>query len=557
MQRITGHEYQLSKIFSQEFEFSIPSYQRPYAWTTEEAGELWDDLISFMQDQGSGGEDPYFLGSIVLIKQDGKPQAEVIDGQQRLTTLTVLLDVLAERCTGEFQKSLLKYINEPGDLAENREPKPRLTLRERDAKLFRETIQTEGGLGRLLDTNPADLSDPQRRVQENARLFHGRAAAMAEADAFELARFIVGRCFLVAVSTPSMSSAYRIFSVMNDRGLDLLTCDILKSDIIGSIPEGEREAYTDRWEEVEEMLGREAFNELFTHIRMIYVRAKAKKNVLDEFRDGVLSTFTDRKKLINEVVDPYAEAYGTLLNADYASTSGAEVVNNLLRWLRRLDNTDWVPPAIVFLSRNGSKPDELARFFTELERLAASMFIRRVPVNKRIERYAKVLDAIDGKALFDSDSALLLTDDECRETRDSLDGELYNFHSGVRSYVLLRLDSWLADGAAVYEYKVLSVEHVLPQTVAEGASWGQSWTKEEHERWLHRLGNLVLLTRNKNAQAQNYDFDDKKSKYFTGRGGVSSFTLTTQVLNEKEWTPAVVARRHGELLQQLYEGWRL
>ena len=95
MARIIGHEYPINKIFSPEFDFFIPTYQRPYAWTTEEAGELFEDILGFMQQQGATGpDDPYFLGSIVLIKAEESPRAEVIDGHQRLATLTLLLAAL-------------------------------------------------------------------------------------------------------------------------------------------------------------------------------------------------------------------------------------------------------------------------------------------------------------------------------------------------------------------------------------------------------------------------------------------------------------------------------
>lgn len=85
--KITGKEYPLLKIFSFDFEYHIPAYQRPYAWITEEAGILFDDLYEFYRTELS---DNYFLGTIVLIKEEDKPYADVIDGQQRLTTLTIL-----------------------------------------------------------------------------------------------------------------------------------------------------------------------------------------------------------------------------------------------------------------------------------------------------------------------------------------------------------------------------------------------------------------------------------------------------------------------------------
>ena len=86
---LSGADYPLSKIFSSDFEYVIPPYQRPYAWTIDQASELFEDLHSFYQYEP---DEEYFLGSIVLIKEENKPHAEVIDGQQRLTTVVVSKD---------------------------------------------------------------------------------------------------------------------------------------------------------------------------------------------------------------------------------------------------------------------------------------------------------------------------------------------------------------------------------------------------------------------------------------------------------------------------------
>ena len=231
VQGITGAEHPLKKIFSDEFDFFIPPYQRPYSWTTEHSGRLYDDLLGFLQDSNSKNEsDPYFLGSIVLIKSEGDPRAEVIDGQQRLTTLTILFAAIVEKLSGKEKEkeAVAKYINEPGDLAEGLVAKPRLALRERDKEFFEKYIQTEGKLAELIQKNPEELSDPRKNMVLNAKLFVERLKDVDPAKAFELAKFIVNRCFLVAVATPSMHSAFRIFTVLNDRGLDLLATDMVR-----------------------------------------------------------------------------------------------------------------------------------------------------------------------------------------------------------------------------------------------------------------------------------------------------------------------------------------
>ncbi|MDR0528880.1 MAG: DUF262 domain-containing protein [Zoogloeaceae bacterium] len=92
---LEAHDKLIREIFEGSYQFEIPDYQRPYAWTTEQAGELFDDLVSAMQDaRVTGASSQYFLGSIVLIKNDREPKSSVVDGQQRLSTLTMLFAVL-------------------------------------------------------------------------------------------------------------------------------------------------------------------------------------------------------------------------------------------------------------------------------------------------------------------------------------------------------------------------------------------------------------------------------------------------------------------------------
>jgi len=122
----------------------------------------------------------------------------------------------------------------------------------------------------------------------------------------------------------------------------------------------------------------------------------------------------------------------------------------------------------------------------------------------------------------------------------------------------LRLDSFISDGAAKYDYNIITIEHVLPQTVAAGSDWEIKWPDEdERKTWLHKLGNIILLSRRKNSQAQNYDFLTKKEHYFSTRAGVSSFALASQVLSRSDWTPSIVETRQKELLEAYKKGWDL
>jgi uncharacterized protein with ParB-like and HNH nuclease domain len=556
---IHATEKALFKVFSNDFAFSIPAYQRPYAWTREQASELLTDLLSFLGDGSESVTDasPYFLGSIVLIKSEGVPEADVVDGQQRLTTLTILLSVLRGLAEDKKASKITGYIYQEGNEIEDTENRYRLKLREKDEDFFRRFVQDESKLDDLLKLDNSQLSDSQKNIQTNTKCFLTELSAFSEPQRKRFVQYLMMSCFLVVVSTPDLDSAYRIFSVLYSRGLDLSLTDLLKSEVIGAIPALQQEKYTKIWEDEEEDLGREAFQELFAHIRMIYRKAKLRETALNEFRNHIQPQ-KEPQKFIDDVLKPYSDALEIIKTANYQSDKEAEAINSLFRWLNQIDNFDWVPPAILYFSKNSQTPDNLRRFFTDLERLAAGLMILRADINDRVARYAKLLSTIEENLdLYTPQSPLQFTVDEVERIVKTLDGDLYLIKR-IRQYILLRLDSALAQGEASYDYSVITVEHVLPQNPGEGST-RLKWfpIKEERIQYLHRIGNLALLSRRKNSEAQNYDFDKKKEKYFTSRKGIVPFALTSQVLQQSEWTPEVINQRQISSIQSLRAIWRL
>ncbi len=557
MQQLEAHEVPLHKVFCSDYDFRIPDYQRPYAWEAEQATQLLDDLVEAL-DRDT--DEPYFLGSVVLVKRKESSDAEVIDGQQRLTTVTILLAVLRDLTDDdELRIDLEKMVAEPGNKIRRLEPKPRLALRARDAAFFRDMVQSTDSIDALLKLKPDALkTDAQRAVQINARALHQLLSTWSEERRLELVGMLSERTFLVVVSTPDLNSAHRIFSVMNARGLDLSPADIFKSFIIGALDAKVSDVYAERWEDAEEALGRDDFADLFLHLRMIFSKVRARRELLKEFPEQVLSAYLPTKaaEFVDDVVVPYADAYEQIRDQSYAAVAGAGKVNSWFKRLAQLDNNDWRPPALWALRTHADDPQWLDDFFRALERLASSMLLRRVYATPRSQRYADLLrELADGKGL-DSPS-FLLSDVEKAETVKRLGGEIY-LVSKVRKYVLLRLDEVLAKNPGVsYDHPLITVEHVLPQTPQADSLWTKTFTDDERLHWTHRLGNLVLLNRAKNSEAQNFDFEKKKVKYFSGSNGVATFALTSQVLSHHEWTPAILEKRQVELMDALRTEWAL
>ena len=171
----------------------------------------------------------------------------------------------------------------------------------------------------------------------------------------------------------------------------------------------------------------------------------------------------------------------------------------------------------------------------------------------------KVVGCVEsGEDLFADSSPLQLQASEKTAILAALNGQIYDRSrvSRVGRALLLRLDSLLTDAGVTYSHPIISIEHVLPQRPARDSEWAANFSQEERDEWTGRLANLVLLSRRKNSGARNYDFDRKKNVYFK-KGGVSTFALTTGVLAESEWTPAVLERRQRRLIDALRTEWRL
>jgi hypothetical protein len=553
---IEAHEQNLGQIFSDSYAFEIPPYQRPYAWEKDQAQELLSDLLEGMDNKDVRGE-VYFLGSVVLIKSPNDPSSRVIDGQQRLTTLTILLSILRDLTSNqEVRIERRTYIFQKASADRGTEDRFRLLLRHRDRPFFQKYIQNPGATSNLPDINT--LEGSQKRIAENTEYLRGELEKLTEDRRNALVAFIVQRCYLVAVAVPTAESARRIFTVLNARGLDLTPTDILKADLLERAG-GSREAdLADRWEAVEQSLGRDRMVELFGHIRMMYERDKPRLALETGFPKFVGPFEDDADHFIGDILEPIADAALLLDRSDGIRSRFGSEAAKAIRSLDRIDNKDWVPPALLCLWKQlpGGAPST-ARFLMDLERVAYFLFVTRAGVNDRIERFAAVMDELDPRLAKERPTkGLSLSPIEQNAFLEALDGPLYE-KSRVCRPVMQRLDEALSSGGASYD-NLVSIEHVLPQTIEEGSEWASLFPDEKQRKeWIHRLANLVFLTHRINARASNWNFEKKKKEYFGSADGSSPFPITQAVLQAEKWTPKFLIDRQQKLVGKLAEIWKV
>ena len=454
-----------------------------------------------------------------------------------------------------------KYLQEEGNILVGISAQPRVFLRERDQEFFSKYIQ-DLRLDDLKGLDSATMdTEAKRHIQSNCAVLREKfkESFSGDDDLRKFSEMLLTRCFFVVVSTPNQESAFLVFSVMNSRGFDLLPTDIIKSKTIGHLPEDQQKTYTDRWEELEALTGRDGFNAVFTHTRMIFAKERPKKTLLEEFTEYVIQA-TQPAELIDQYIEPYAKAYVQLRDCTYISMHHADEINRLLYWLNKTDNNDWMPTAIKFLAIYKYDAAYVLWFIRKLERLASYLYVTGQDVNHRMNRYKWILVEMENRR--DSSIAQPLVNIELTEWeqalfRKTLDGEIYTMTSKRRNYIVQRLDSFVGAGGVSYTDVVFTIEHVLPQHPQSGSEWWRLWSNEDQKYWLNRIANLVPLTRRHNSAAQNYDFSTKKGKYFTSKNGTSSYALTTQVLNAAEWTPEYVQKRQQELIEVFSKHWEL
>ena len=556
---ITAKEAPLAEIFNGNMLFNIPPYQRPYSWENEQIEELFSDLLSASESvtkkEKLKDAAPYFLGSIVLVASEEK-LFDVIDGQQRLTTITLLLAALKEIASDEGNEDqrknvlplLLQEANDfTGDPCEYR-----LTVRDEDAEFFRDTI-IDG------ERNDPPQTDSQRLMLENKEALKQKLATLDDARRKLMFQYIMQKCVLVIVTATDRDAAYRIFSVMNDRGMNLTATDILKAEIIGAISGNiEQSKYTKKWVRREDELGRNAFEQLFTHIRMIQRKRKSQVSLVEEYKTHIKPT-KNPEKFIDQILIPTATSYQHVLNAHYPGTVQNHEINRSLQSLSLISNNDWEPVAIAILQKFDGDEAKIASYLHYLERYSFFLLGSRTYETERIKRFGNSLEALSQDNVPDPSELFALTRGEELDFVETLDTDIYNHPKFCRS-LLLHLDAKCSSGSASYDFKTFSIEHIYPQTVKAGSPWegfyDAEMDDEERNVWTNSLGNLVPLNRRKNARAQNFAFDVKKAEYFRVDEG-TPFVLTSGLANTDTWDFSALEERHDKHLEIIIKDWSL
>ena len=535
-------------IFAPGDQLRMPPYQRSYSWEIREANELLGDLV----DSAETGT-PHFVGAIVLIHGTENGVLEIVDGQQRLTTLTILLAVLRDLEPDKARAAALHAL-----IADDARPMLgesanwRLTLNHMDGPFFRDAIQTPGAT-KSLDKEPGE-SESQQRMVRNAAEFVKRIKDMTEDERRTLADVVMNRCALVRVVVGDKEQGFKVFRVLNTRGKEPDAHDIIKTELFQRARFTDKEAatYAEFWAEHEAALGGSAFDDLLRQIRSVYEKS-GRGELVSAFPKAVLSKVEPRK-FLDDVLPRYVEAYRLITTGAVEDGKHAKIISDKLNQMRALDQNSWRAPALKFLVERGVNDPKAPQFFTDLERLAFIIMLVVSDRDQRNRRFNKVLDAIDSdRALFARNGPFAIDRSDAKKARERMQGRFATF--GQRRAMALRLNAALEGGVTIPPESDATVEHVLPRNIQEESHWLTVWPDPAKRReQCDTLGNFVLLTHKVNQKADRQDYRAKKEVYFNGGGGLD-FALTRDLQHQDAWTADVVRKRTDMLVDILCQVW--
>lgn len=530
----------LSSILLRPFVLRIPPFQRPYTWSVAEVAQLLDDLAAAYRRKAAF----YFIGQIVFVRA-GHNVLEISDGQQRLTTLSMIIAFARDRLPqhAALYQSMLMTTAEKG----------RIQLRPADAAFYYNWVQTPG---RMLDL--ANHEDPQTDAQECmiaaareiASYFDDPDFNNRELDAF--IRYIARAAIFNVIDADEPGAAITVFETTNNRGMDLSGPDILKGALLGSgeLSESEIEAAAANWEKLEARAGRENFTRLLRYVPML-LRAGALISPGDVA--ALIDTIQKRvgvKRFIMEWLPRHCAAHRELCHAEVEAGADSDDVNRRVKCLWLIKAEDWEPLAIAYLASRENRA-HAKRYFLLYERFIAACTLNVLPPRTRRARINQAWQGMGEDAkLIGPKGAFDLTDVMLRDIRNRIGRSSKN--DQMRRYLVLRINAALGEVLGYHDNA--NVEHVLPNTPT---NWWRNYFRDpkRYGDYANMIGNYVLVTDKQDAEADNKTYPEKRAVYFDR--GYPVRAITRDIESVLEWTEQTLGRRHERLCRVMGLEWEL
>lgn len=532
--------------------YEVPPFQRDYSWDKEEWEDLWLDLLALDQ------EGDHYMGYLVLQETKEPKKSIIIDGQQRITTISLLIlaavQYLTERGDNERAEDLKKNYLSSRDLV--------LQIEITKLKLNYNNEYMYGGKLMQFDLpqNTVGLKPSEKRLIGAYKYFLKRFNEHFESETTQavtefITRKIDIKLFFTSITVKDDLNAFKVFETLNARGVKLSTVDLLKNFLFsiiyapnaGSISQEEK-----KWHRINDVLGKTDVTTYLRHFWNARYYPGERKSTLFKTIKNAVKQQSDAIQLLNEL-DNNVNIYTALDTPQ--SDEWTNEQSKLVEELNTLDVSQCYPLLMMAKQKfteiefnkllrdiiaisfryntiGGQNPNELERIYGK-----ASVSIFKDEVKTARELFNTYLK----EAYLDNDS---FKNDFSNKT---INTQKYN---GLVKYILGKLEVQYGGNEPELNSKQLSIEHILPESPTE--DWVQLFQGVDIENYIYRLGNFTLLEANKNRDADRKPFEEKKVIYQT-----SNFGQTKQSITAESWNPKSVNDRQRDLANRALTVWKI
>lgn len=555
------------------YRFKVPEYQRQYAWEEPQWEDMWMDLQELTESESS-----HFLGSVVVVQEETRMGdlniMEVVDGQQRLVTISLLLCLIRDK---------LREIEED-DWDKDLDPQARAEEIETDY-LYKKDEQMRSHPNMTLSTFDDDdyqdvldnrqPSDEESQLVEAVEYYSEKLSEVDHEEVEEMRKHLVNSMTLVTIKCNSEESAFKLFETLNDRGLDLTAVDLMKNHLFSVATQSPQhilnyEQVKTDWEEMIRLIKPELTKpaRFFRHYMMSaeepdISEAISSYMLYDRFCELVDEEIEESNTTVQEYVRDMKDKsylYVDIVNADTEEFNrrANEKINRYLENLNILGATQ-ERTLLLGLFSNIDNSNDLIRGLSAIE----SFIFRWRVTNQTTGTDVDEIHAKLCSEIFDEPDPIdhLISELESKAPSDSevrVAIMTNEFPRNERTrYILskIEMDAYSKDHSKVIDSTTIEIEHIAPRksfTADKYVAWGDYMDcgKETFEEYCNKIGNLTLLNERMNARAQDKPFDQKKREYES-----SEFVMTQEISNIDHWSTEKIDERTKELAEKAPEIW--
>lgn len=565
MGMLNSNLIKLGSFLSNEKLF-IPEYQRGYSWEEPQLDDFWIDLVEIYE---GNTRDEHFLGQVVIHKNKEDGKRYIIDGQQRISTTIILLDILRTKFK-ELADSTNN--NDANDDAEDINTKciGRVSERKKEQYLSMGGVDKEFFINYIQTRGPIDYSDrkfeKKRLRPSNYNIFYAskffddkvskfitKKAPNEYIELNKLYQCLINQFILMTVETDDINEAYIIFESLNARGKVLETADLLKNHIL-RVAQSDLSSATETWNTIIDNLDNIDPTKFIRYYWNSTNRFAREKDLFKALRKDI-KTQSDVNTLLANLRF-LSKVCAAILHPEDNKDFDLTELNERLIEMQKLDASSYIPVIFALRLQNYSEED-INEVLKAIETLVVRNFVvSGLVANKYELEFAQIAKSISDQSWSPHNKPP--TKDDILKKLYSLmvsDEEFINnfkvFNSkknAVIRYLLRKINNYdISETKIVDDSNRVHVEHILPKKINE--DW-INFNNEDHETYLWRLGNLTLLGQEYNNRAKNKGFDKKKEIYKK-----SEIKMTRDLVSIDDWTTFTIVKRQEDFAEIALRIW--